>query len=223
MTPPTATAAPAAAPERPVFAAATSARPRTLKVMGRVAAGLVALWLVALVLGAFGFSQVAGIPLPRIGGAGNEGEAARKAPPAAAEPARRARVTLTTRHAGTRVTPYGLRHGATGRSNPSSRPGVSRPRSRGTSTSSTPTSTPSSPGSTPSPSTAAPSTSSAPAGTGAPSTSPSHSSYSQGSPPRSSSSAPGSRSQASTAPGRTQSSASPSPGSGKAEHAPPKG
>src|SRR3954453_19173335 len=55
-------------PERPVFAATTPARPRALKIAGRVTAGLVALWLVALVLGTFGFGPLAGIGLPRIGG-----------------------------------------------------------------------------------------------------------------------------------------------------------
>src|SRR6058998_2537859 len=102
MTPSTATAASTVASEKPVFAATTRARPRVLKVVGRVAAGLIALWLVALVLGAFGFSQVAGIPLPRIGGTASEGEPTRTASPAATtgERTSRARVTLTKRHAG---------------------------------------------------------------------------------------------------------------------------
>ena len=52
MTPPIATVT-----EKPVFAATTRARPRALKLAGRVAAGLVGLWLVALILGACGFSQ----------------------------------------------------------------------------------------------------------------------------------------------------------------------
>src|SRR3954469_22124079 len=77
MTPPTATAgpdavadrpAPAILREKPVFAAESDARPRALKVAGRAAAGLVGLWLVALVLGAFGFGHVPGLQLPRIGG-----------------------------------------------------------------------------------------------------------------------------------------------------------
>ncbi|MEA2423089.1 MAG: hypothetical protein QOF55_2188, partial [Thermoleophilaceae bacterium] len=53
-------------PERPVFAATGGARPRALKLAGRMAAGIVGLWLVALVLGALGFGHVAGIQLPRI-------------------------------------------------------------------------------------------------------------------------------------------------------------
>src|SRR3954465_6459259 len=109
------------APERPVFAATTPTRPRVLKLAGRVTAGLVALWLVALLLGTFGFGPVAGIGLPRIGGDGPGGrtpEPARESAPAAprAAPATPARdpprappaaphqrvpasgVTLTTRY-----------------------------------------------------------------------------------------------------------------------------
>src|SRR3954469_21389465 len=72
------------APERPVFAATTPTRPRALKLAGRVTAGLVPLWLVALLLGTFGFGPVAGIGLPRIGGTGDDSakparDAARKA------------------------------------------------------------------------------------------------------------------------------------------------
>src|SRR3954447_8588157 len=90
--------------ERPVFAATTPARPRALKIAGRVMAGLVALWLVALVLGTFGFGPVAGIGLPRIGGGDGRGhakpagEAAREAPsPKAGERVTASGVTLTTR------------------------------------------------------------------------------------------------------------------------------
>src|SRR4051795_12899608 len=73
------------APERPVFAATTPTRPRALKLAGRVTAGIVTLWLVALSLGPFGFGPVAGIGLPRIGGTGDDStkparDAARKAP-----------------------------------------------------------------------------------------------------------------------------------------------
>src|SRR3954464_13694488 len=70
--PETAASPPPPVGERPVFAATTPARPRALKLAGRVTAGLVALWLVALVLGTFGFGPVAGIGLPRIGG-GSDG------------------------------------------------------------------------------------------------------------------------------------------------------
>src|SRR3954468_20712408 len=90
--------------EPPVFAATTPARPRALKIAGRVTAGLVALWLVALVLGTFGFGPVAGIGLPRIGGGGDgaakpAGEAAPKAPSGATDQRGPASgVTLTTRY-----------------------------------------------------------------------------------------------------------------------------
>src|SRR3954464_12032575 len=68
-----------AAQERPVFAATTPARPRALRLAGRVTAGLVALWLVALVLGTFGFGPVAGIGLPRIGGGSGDSKPQREA------------------------------------------------------------------------------------------------------------------------------------------------
>src|SRR5881227_3835326 len=129
MTPPIATAT-----EKPVFAATTRARPRALKLVGRVCAGVVGLWLVALVLGTLGFSQVAGIPLPSIGGGvGNEGEAARKSfhPAASARPTPRARVTLTNRHAGGGVIAGAHRRGPMSGSNPDGvrggRAGTSRP------------------------------------------------------------------------------------------------
>src|SRR3954453_13784910 len=61
-------------PERPVFAATPPTRPRALKLAGRVTAGLVALWLVALLLGTFGFGPVAGTGLPRVGGEGGGGQ-----------------------------------------------------------------------------------------------------------------------------------------------------
>src|SRR3954468_24801179 len=95
--------------ERPVFAATTPARPRALRLAGRVTAGLVALWLVALVLGTFGFGPVAGIGLPRIGGGDSSGDDGAKVRAAAhktapAHPGERitsSGVTLSTRRGGT--------------------------------------------------------------------------------------------------------------------------
>src|SRR4051794_41327471 len=114
--PPPATAEPqTAAPpppvaERPVFAATTPVRPRALKVAGRVTAGLVGLWLVALVLGTFGFGRVAGIELPRIGGGDGDDqphrEAVHKAP--ADQPGQRVTrtgITLTARPGAATATP----------------------------------------------------------------------------------------------------------------------
>src|SRR4051794_27115835 len=91
------------APEGPVFAATTPTRPRALRIAGRVTAGLVALWLVALVLGTFGFGPVAGIGLPRIGGDGAGSKPQREAvhrTPAQQRDQRvtQSGVTLTTRH-----------------------------------------------------------------------------------------------------------------------------
>src|SRR4051812_36043203 len=87
MTPTTAEALPSHAPEKPVFAASSRARPHGLRLAGRIAAGLAALWLVALVLGAFGLGRLPGLNLPRI--TGGEPDAA-KAPAPAREPSTRA-------------------------------------------------------------------------------------------------------------------------------------
>jgi hypothetical protein len=233
MTPPTATAeftaappSPPASAERPVFAAKTSARPRALRLAGRAAAGLVGLWLVALVLGAFGFGKVPGIELPRIVGdeAGGDRAAHSSAPPPAAPSKHAIGVTLRARpHAiptapkprlGTRTThggPQVTRGGAgstthTGSRNPGTTPSHGTPGTSAPTTVSTPAATAS-----PAPTTTAPPASS------------SSGSSSKPTPRGSSSNAPGSRSQAGTAPGRQHSSASPSPGGGAAEHKPPKG
>jgi hypothetical protein len=218
-----------ASADRPVFAAATPARPRALRLAGRATAVLVGLWLVALVLGTFGFGPVAGIGLPRIGGGSESGhrDAASKHPAGqSAERATRGAVTLTTRYSGNLATPAslrsgqaGARHRSTARRAPStggnhgSQPGGTNGGTTGSATH-TPVPSPAQSG------TATP-TSANPAP--APTTSNSHSTNSQAAPPGSSSTAPGSRSNAGTAPGRDQSASTPSPGSGSVEHAPPKG
>jgi uncharacterized membrane protein YgcG len=243
--PPEPVAFPAAvAAERPVFAATTPTRPRALKVAGRVTAGLVGLWLVALVLGTFGFGPVAGIGLPRIGGGSSSGDEpakasapAHKAAPAhAGERITSSGVTLTARHGGSAAPatrrgsgPAGAtRRGATHQGS-GARPdagggstggggvsGGSGTSGGGGGASQAPA--PASGGA----STAAPSTSS-PATTTTTTNPHANPTHSQATPPGSSSTAPGSRSNATTAPGREQSASSPSPGSGRTEHAPPKG
>ncbi len=60
-----------AAAERPVFAASGTARPRLLRVAGRVVAGLTLLWLAALALGVGGFGGLPGIDLPVVGKSGD--------------------------------------------------------------------------------------------------------------------------------------------------------
>src|SRR4051812_49995442 len=89
-----------AAQERPVFAATTPARPRALKLAGRVTAGLVAVWLLPLVLGTLGLGPVAGIGLPRIRGSDGRGAKRPRGAghrTAATSPHRtKSRVTLTT-------------------------------------------------------------------------------------------------------------------------------
>jgi hypothetical protein len=50
--------------ERPVFAARSPHRPRALRIGGRAAAVLTALWVVALGIGAFGFGYLPGLQLP---------------------------------------------------------------------------------------------------------------------------------------------------------------
>jgi hypothetical protein len=227
--PETAAPAPSIA-ERPVFAATTPARPRALKLAGRVTAGLVALWLVALVLGTFGFGPVAGIGLPRIGGdAKPQREAAHRTQ--AQQPSRRVTqsdVTLTSNQ---------RRHVATGAKRHS---GGAHGSSRATATPRSPAShgggsRGSQPGHAPGASSGgsgasaqAPAASSTPASTATPTgttqtATHGNSTHSQATPPGSSSTAPGSRSNAGTAPGRDQSTASPSPGSGRSDHAPPAG
>src|SRR4051794_5318859 len=58
------TSAPPPAGERPVFAAPSGRRLRVLRIVGLAAAALSATWLVALVLGAFGFDALPGVTLP---------------------------------------------------------------------------------------------------------------------------------------------------------------
>jgi hypothetical protein len=223
--------------ERPVFAATTPVRPRALRLAGRVTAGLVALWLVALVLGTFGFGPVAGIGLPRIGGGGSgqpHREAAHKTQSQQpGERVTRSGVTLSTRYGGATAAPGTHPSGASHRSTAQGTPGrgsggrTGNSGSHGGSTgggsggslggstgggnsAQTQAATPSA--STPTASTPATTT-----------TTHGNSTHSNATPPGSSSAAPGSRSNASTAPGRDQSASSPSPGSGRSEHAPPKG
>jgi hypothetical protein len=228
------TAAPPPPPvaERPVFAATTPARPRALKVAGRVTAGLVALWLVALVLGTFGFGPVAGIGLPRIGGSGDgnskpQREAAHRTQPQPSERVTESGVTLTTHqrgHGATRAkgrggNATGSNRPATTRRSPSSHPGGNR--------GSQPSHTPGTSGGGSGASAQTPAAASTPASPATSSTTTTNANanqtHSHATPPRSSSTAPGSRSNASTAPGRDNSASSPTPGSGRTEHAPPKG
>ena len=65
---------------QPVFAAATRRRERVLRIAGRIAALLVAIWLVALLAGAIGFGRLPGVP--------GAGLLERKDHPAKAPPAR---------------------------------------------------------------------------------------------------------------------------------------
>src|SRR3954469_14989573 len=58
------TSAPPPAGERPVFAAPSGRRLRVLRIVGLAAAALAATWLIALVLGAFGFDALPGVTLP---------------------------------------------------------------------------------------------------------------------------------------------------------------
>lgn len=237
MTPPTTATAPppeaaidapvpAMLREKPVFAAESDTRPRVLKLAGRAAAGLVGLWLVALVLGALGFGHVAGLQLPRIGGDdhNSRSDAAQKADAHRDAPA--PGVTISARP--------NARVASAGHAGPAQAPGGGSARG-GSRTNASPGSSPSAPhagGSTPggggSSVVAAPATGSAPATatptattTPAPSSTTPGSTHSQATPPGSSSTAPGTRSQATTAPGRDQSTAQPAPGSGRTEHAPP--
>lgn len=231
-------------PEKPVFAATSSTRPRALKLLGRVAAGLVGLWLVALVLGALGLGQVAGITLPTIGGGSSHPsqkqttinkERDAPAPHASAAsltargPAGRrtaqqqdAMPANTTAghggagsHAGTRR--GGSRGpGAHGGSGSSQQPAAGTQLGTYTPSSSSPGASSSAPGHTGS-------TPSSSGTTSAPSSSPSTHASPHATPPGSSSAAPGSRSQAGTAPGRDNSSANPTPGSGSTDHGRPTG
>jgi hypothetical protein len=193
--------------EQPVFAARTPARPRAWRLAGRAAALVVALWLVALLLGTFGLGYLPGIPFPgshhssatHAAPAQRGGPATRAAPaavpvvPAGSPAARRHPAASTPRHQTRQaVTPQAT---APHRHTTSSAPGTSGsiPRT----------------GHTP----AAPAPSSHAQVTHTPSSSTS------AQPRRSSSAAPGSRSNAQTAPGRTHSSATPQAGT----HDPTKG
>jgi hypothetical protein len=208
---------PARTPEKPVFAATSRARPHGLRLAGRIAAGLAALWLVALVLGAFGLGHLPGINLPRI--TGGEPDAA-KAPLPKPEPSRRAasatpgvreHLKLSSRYGGATAPakPRGSEPSPHRAAVPTTAPSQSTsPGARGGSSTQA----------APNP---APASSSSPA-TSAPTTSTSQTTTT---PTGSSSTAPGSRSQATTAPGREHSTATPTPGTGNggysdAEHGP---
>ena len=212
-----------------MFAATSGARPRALKLVGRLTAGLVTLWLVALVLGTLGFGSIAGIDLPRIGGhdgkpsdrsaAARDAEK-RAAAERAANPAPRATETpgvrLTNRGPASHGGPQRMSH-RNGQSGARNGTGIG-------SGGSTPSRTPAATG----PSTAATPSTPTPAATATPQPAygnPAHgnSTHTQATPPGSSSSDPGSRSQATTAPGQTGTTPQPAPGSGRNEHAPPKG
>jgi hypothetical protein len=96
--------APAFAPaEKPVFAADNPLRARALRLVGRFAAGLVGLWLVALVMGAFGLGHVPGIQLPQIVG----GDGAQKSAGAKLEHAKRSPAAPATAAAATAGGPGG--------------------------------------------------------------------------------------------------------------------
>lgn len=178
--------------EVPVFAARSAARPRALRIAGRAAAALVALWLVGLLLGTFGLGYLPGIPFPgahrvSVKPAAPAGAAARHAPPiartatavplhrahphhsAAAVSRRRQRATGSpgAHHGGSTSVrhPAAVRHGGSG--TPAGVPKSQSQRST-------------------------------------------HSS--SGTPRRSSAIAPGSRSHAQAAPGRTHSTSVPQPG-----------
>jgi hypothetical protein len=228
--PPTAAAEPrpSAEHEKPVFAATGSARPRALRLAGRMTAAIVGLWLVALVLGAFGFGHIPGFQLPRIGGEDKPThQVSQPVSPAGVTPAGPSTVRLAPdRAAGSSARSLARRGSAPGSGHRGSRSTGGRsgsPDHVGGSpgTTATPVATPAPPAA-PAPTAGATPT---PAAGSAPSHSQaqSHSTTSNGSPAGSSSSAPGSRSQATTAPGRQQSAADPAPGSGQAEHKPPKG
>jgi hypothetical protein len=206
--------------ERPVFAATSDARPRALRLFGRFAAGLVGLWLVALVMGAFGFGHVPGIQLPQIVGGDSKSESAtlkqpRKPDARAKTPAsltgvnrspaltaRRVAAQRDARRGGTETGP----HQTTTR----------RPSSSGGATQTPPssTATPATPAA-PAPAASSPAPQASPTAGTTPATT--HT------PPGSSSSTPGSRSNAGSAPGRDNSSASPTPGAGNPEHGNPHG
>jgi hypothetical protein len=67
MNPPVSEAAVEARRGLPVFVSADGRRQRMLRVLGRVAAGLTVLWLVALLAGAIGLGRLPGVPLPEAG------------------------------------------------------------------------------------------------------------------------------------------------------------
>ncbi len=204
-------------PERPVFASSGIARPRALRLAGRAAAGMVGLWLVALMLGAFGFGHIPGFRLPQIIGEDHpksaklERSGATK--PAVATHARPATaIPVADRTSG--------HHGPASSTAPS-RSGPSGGSGGGGNVSTT---SPSAPSSSPSVPTAATPTSSAtpsPAPTSSPS--PSTHSNANATPPGSSSNDPGSRSHATTAPGRDHSQTTPTPGQGQGTGKPPTG
>jgi hypothetical protein len=99
-------AAPVLAPrerERPVFASDTHRRARALKAIGWVLAAATALWLVALVLGAFGLRPLPEIGLPQVPGAsqGSAADAERLPGDAVARELDRARSRAVTREEAT--------------------------------------------------------------------------------------------------------------------------
>jgi hypothetical protein len=86
----------------PVFAAKDGHPRRTLSLVGRVLAGLTALWLLALLAGALGLGRLPGVALPHAGS-----DAGRVRAPAAPHPARAAgRFGRTATAARTRASPH---------------------------------------------------------------------------------------------------------------------
>ena len=184
-------------PEPPVFASETHRRARVMRVVGWVLAVLTALWLTALVLGAFGLKPLPGIPVPQLSGTDGGAPRTQTAPSESSTPARpAARAAGSSAASGREASDSrsSARRGESSRGDGSSS-GRSSERGAGSSRSSTPRSTdqPSSP---------APTTPAAPPATTTP-TSPGSSATAPGAanrPDRSSTEAPGS---SSTAPGHT--------------------
>jgi hypothetical protein len=198
--------------EEPVFAARRPARPRAVRIGGRIGAGIVGLWLVAFLLGTFGFGYLPGLPIPHITGTGgshpkpaaHQRSAAVHVPRAAAP-----RSTVPhgpgapgrTRRAGGPAAPS---HGDGRLSSPTggrggTRETVGRP---------APTSSPTTAVTAPPRPVAQPTTT-----TSTRTTTSGQGSVRSQRPSTRTATSPGSRSQSSTAPGRAQSNSTPAPGS----------
>src|ERR671911_676172 len=83
MNPPVNEATVEALPEArrlPVFVSTGKRRGRMFRLVGYGLAGLTALWLIALLAGAVGFSRLAAVPLPQIASTGNSAVQPGKSP-----------------------------------------------------------------------------------------------------------------------------------------------